>query len=154
MTAATLLALVLSTPALQGSTDSWATVAQLPAGTVLTVDRASGDGQTGRLASADDSGLTLDVRGQPVHVPRAAARRISRHQPRRIGRAARRGFLVGAAFGAGLGGLTAKSNRALWVSLMAVGWGTVTAGASAIIALGPPQTEVVYVAAAGPPTAP
>lgn len=156
MIAIALLTLAVGIASPQVAEDGWAGVTQLPAGVRLTVDSTSELRVTGTLASADETGLTLNVEGRQVRVGRVDVLRVRRHQPRHVGRAARRGFLVGAAFGAGLGAVTAKSDRALWISLMTVGWSALAAGASAMIALGPPRTEVVYAAAEAmpPPSAP
>jgi hypothetical protein len=110
----------------------WAPVVALPSGVMVRVEDAGGAVRAGQFLRADDQHLTISVAGNALDVSRTSVRRLYRVSDRKVGRYAWRGFIIGATAGASLGAFAARTNKAQWSALMAVGWGTLGATIGAI----------------------
>jgi hypothetical protein len=82
---------------------------------------------SGNVERVSDDALDVSGEGVTSHVPRASIRTVERVLPKHVGRAARRGLLIGALGGAVLGAVATESNRGPWMAAMAAGWGALSA---------------------------
>jgi hypothetical protein len=114
------------------SSSQWAPVVALPSGVLVRIEDSAGSVRAGQFLKADDQGLTITVAGRPVDISRTSVRRLYRISERKVRRYAWRGFIIGSAAGATLGAFAARTNKAQWSALMAIGWGTVGATIGAI----------------------
>jgi hypothetical protein len=109
----------------------WEDVASLPHLASLRVLDDSGRVLTGPMERATADELVLSDGVAMVSVRRDRIRRVEVRSGRATARGARRGFVLGLAVGAALGSL-AETNKAAWISSLALGWGAVGAGTGAI----------------------
>ncbi len=131
---------------LAGVGSDWATVVGLRTGVQVRVELSSSGRVEGRLARADEHGLTL-AHGDAVRaVARADVRRVITVGHRKTEKAGR-GAIIGGVLGGALG-LVAETNRAAWSAILAAGWGAVGALIGAADGFVDREEVVIYAAAA------
>jgi hypothetical protein len=128
---------------------SWADVQMLERGARLRVTTTAG-AVTGQLESATDTSIDLRAGNNTTHVPRTDIRRVERAPTASVGRGARKGFLIGALSGAALGVAAVRSNRAAWISVLALSWGGIGAAIGAADAAAGQERVLIYERPAAP----
>jgi hypothetical protein len=133
----------------QGSTSpaEWSSVRTLRSGSSIAVTLFTGELVRGRLVAVDDEHVVVASSNTPTEFMRPAVQRVTLFTGVTRGTRAKRGFLVGAAAGALVAGLTVESNRAPWMLVLAGGWGALGALFGAVG--GPsPEATIIYEARA------
>src|SRR5436190_17063179 len=102
----------------------WNALTTIPLGTRLRIESLRGGDAKGLLQAVDDAQIT--VQGTPP-AARADIRMVEQLGRGQTGEFARRGLLIGAVCGGGLGVSTAQSRRRTWAALMALGRGAIGA---------------------------
>jgi hypothetical protein len=93
---------------------TWELVQRLSTGTRISVAQVGGGTAEGELAAVNGEGLDISSTGGRLQIPRAAIRRVTVTTGVSHRTGAKRGFLIGAAAGALVAGLTVESNRGPW----------------------------------------
>lgn len=133
---------------------AWPGVIGLAAGQAIEVVQYDGHRVTGVFVGATNFELRMDVNGTQRRLSPEDVRELVALGQRRLGRSVRRGFLAGAAAGAGINAITVKSERAPWIVMGAAGGGLIGALGGLLEGVGSRERTVVYQASMLPAALP